>query len=163
MINNKGNAFLIAIIFIVTIIVIFMFVAVIFVCEMNSILYNIKLDMYSINKTAIISVDKGITSRESFSYDLNEYKNQFLKLIKKNYKLDDSFRNSNGVVEEIQLIQYEIIKPRKKDPCTKRKLDDMTIHSVVRVKIKPIFFEELLDQICTFEIHEDVVLNQLIT
>ena len=161
--NHKGNAVLMAVIFVMIVLVIFVFIAVIFVCEMNSIIYNIKLDMYSINKTAIVSVDKGITSRGTFSYDLNSYKKQFSDLIKKNYKLDDNMKNFDGLVEEVQLLQYEIIKSNKKDPYTKKKLEDMTIHSVIKVKIKPIFLEELLSDVCTFEIHEDVVLNQLVT
>ena len=71
-------------------------------------------------------------------------------------------KNANGLVEEVQLLQYEIIKAGKKDPYTKKKAEDMTIHSAIRVKIKPIFFEEFLSEVCTFEIHEDVILNQLI-
>jgi len=87
--NKKGNVFVVSTFFIAGVLVILLFTVLIFVSEINSLLYNIKLDMYSINKSAVISVNKGITSREKFSYDKDTYKEYFIKMLKANYKLDD--------------------------------------------------------------------------
>ena len=48
--NKKGNAFIVSTFFITGILAIFLFIIMIFISEVNSILYNVKLDMYSINK-----------------------------------------------------------------------------------------------------------------
>ncbi len=82
--NNKGNSLMICIFFIVLMLIIFFFIGAVYISEMNSVAYNIKLDMYSVNKSAIIAVDKGITSREKFSYDSKTYKKEIEQLLKKN-------------------------------------------------------------------------------
>ena len=161
--SNKGNAFIISIFFIAIILIIFIFIALVFLGETNSILYNIKLDMYSINKSAIIAVNKGITSRERFSYDKKAYKKYFTDLIKQNYNLDENLKNPDGLIQCVSIKEYEIIKNGKKDTFTQKVLSDSTIHSVIEVKVKPIFFDEMLKDVFTFKIHEDVVLNELIS
>ncbi len=160
---NKGNTFIISIIFIAIVLTFFVFIALIFVGETNSILYNIKLDMYSINKSAIIAVNKGITSRERFSYDKKAYKEYFMSMLKKNYNLDDKLKNSDGLIQNVEIKEYEIIKKGARDNFTQNIISDSTIHSVIKVKIKPIFFEDLLRDVFTFVIHEDVALNEMIS
>ena len=158
--SNKGNSFIISIIFIAIIIIILFFVCTVFIGETNSILYNIKLDMYSINKSAIISVNKGITSRsKSISYNKNEYLNYFKEMVKENYNLDDNLSNTNGIVQKVEIIDYEIYKNGKKDKYTNKYVDGTTIHSVIKVRIKPVLFENLLKDKFVFDIHEDVSMN----
>ncbi len=160
--KNKGNTFIISIFFVAAIIIIFLFIGAIFYSEMNSIAYNIKLNMYSLNKSAIIAVNKASTSRGTFSYDKKSYRECFEDLLKKNYSLDDKLANEAGLIKQIKIKEYEVYKSGSRDSFTNKRLGDMTIHSVIEVKIKPIFNFELLEHICTFDIHEDVVLNELI-
>ena len=158
--SNDGNSVIIGIIFVAIVIIILFFICTVFIGETNSILYNIKLDMYSINKSAIISVNKGTTSRaKTISYDKNDYLVYFKEMIKKNYNLDDNLINLNGLVQRVDIVDYEIYKKGQKDKYTDKKLQDITIHSVIKVKIKPVLFEELLDEKFVFDIHEDVALD----
>ena len=159
--NKKGNIFIISIFFIAGILAIFLFVILIFVSEVNSILYNVKLDMYSMNKAAIIAVNKGITSREGFSYDKKTYLEQFQKLLVKNYNLDKDLKNDTGIIKSVKIIEYDIYLPGKRDKYSNKKLSDTNIHSVIEVKVKPIILEDLLQDVFTFEIHEDVMLNKI--
>ena len=161
--NKNGNVMMISIIFIAIIITIFLFIMLIFISQVNSLLYNIKLDMYSINKSAIISVNKGITSREYFSYDKNEYKNYLKEMLRKNYGLNESLENEEGIVRQAKIIECEVYSPGYKDSHTGAKVKDTTIHSVIEVRIRPIILEELLEKYFVFEIHEDVALNALKT
>lgn len=160
--NNKGNVALIATIVVAIIIVILLFVILIFMGQVNSLLYNIKLDMYSINKSAIIAVNKGITSREKFSYDKKEYKEYFTKMLISNYNLNENLENKDGIVQCVRIVEYEIYPPGKRDKYTKTRQNDRVIHSVIEVRIKPIILSEYLEDTFTFEIHEDVILNTLI-
>ena len=160
--SNEGNSFIIGIVIVALIIIVLFFVCAVFVGETNSILYNIKLDMYSINKSAIISVNKGVTSRQrGISYDKSEYLAYFKEMIKKNYNLDDNLSNSNGLIQKVDIIDYEIYKRGKRDKYTDQKLQDTTIHSVIKVRIKPILFENILKEKFVFDIHEDVTLNKV--
>lgn len=157
--NKKGNVFVFFTFFVAIILVIILFILMIFISEVNSLLYNIKLDMYSINKSAVISVNKGITSREKFSYDEKTYEEYFIKMLKSNYKLDNNLENEQGVIKYAKVIEYDIFMPGEKDEYINDKVDDITIHSVIEVKIKPIILSKMLENFFIFEIHEDVVLN----
>ena len=59
MLNKKGNVVIISTIFIAIILIIFVLIVAIYIGTINSLVHDIKLDMYSINKSAIISVNKG--------------------------------------------------------------------------------------------------------
>lgn len=159
--HKKGNVLIFSVFLIAAVLVIFLFIILIFISEINAYLYNFKLDMYSINKSAIIAVNKGITSRENFSYDSRTYQKYFEEMLKKNYKLNENLENYNGVVQAVRILEYDILKAGKKDGYTKQKLQDNTIHSVIEIKVKPIFSINQLERLFTFEIHEDVVLNVL--
>lgn len=159
--KKKGNIFIFSVFIIAAILVIFFFILLIFMSETNALLYNIKLDMYSINKSAILAVNKGITSREKFSYEEEEYRNYFEKMLKANYKLNENLENKEGAIQKVEVLQYSIEKEGKKDSYTKQKLKDNTIHSVIQVKVKPILNFAVLEKLFVFEIHEDVILNVL--
>ena len=113
--NKKGNVLIFSTFFIAIVLVIFLFLLMVFISEVNSLLYNIKLDMYSINKSAVISVNKGITSREKFSYDEKTYEDYFVKMLKANYNLDDNLKNKEGIVEAVKIIEYDIYMSGEKD------------------------------------------------
>lgn len=159
--SKKGNILIFSVFFMAIIITILLFIILIFVSQVNSLLYNIKLDMYSINKSAIISVNKGITSRNHFSYDKEEYKEYLKDMLRKNYNLDEKLENKNGIVQRATILEYEIYSPGKKDKYSNTKVKDRTIHSVIEVKIKPIILESILEKYFIFEIHEDVILNTI--
>lgn len=160
--SKKGNVFIISIFFVAVVICVFAFIMVIFIGETNSLLHNIKLDMYSINKSAIVSVNKGITSREQFNYDKKDLQKHFEELLKANYNLNSDFKNKDGLVREIEIIEYDILKKGKKDNYSNVKLKNNTVHSVIKVRVRPIFMEDTLKDVFTFYIHEDVALNELV-
>lgn len=160
---KKGNVLIISVIFIAICIVIILFIAAIFMSHVNSILYNLKLEMYSINKSAIIAVNKYNTSIDSFSYNKKEYRKYFEDAIKKSYDLDKNFKNPDKLISSLKIIDYEIYDVGNRDAYTKNKCANRVIHTTVEVKIKPIIIRALFEKIFTFTIHEDVNLNLLKT
>lgn len=158
---KKGNVLIIATIFIAVAIVIILFIAVIFMSHVNSILYNMKTEIYSINKSAIIAVNKNETSIGNFSFNKKAYKNYFEEVLKANYDLDDNFSNKEKLISNIKIIEYDIYEKGSKDSFTSKKCEDRVIHTVLEVKIKPIIMKEFFGKLFTFEIHEDVILNSL--
>ena len=112
---KRGNVLIFSIFLIAAVLVIFLFMMLIFISEVNAYVYNFKLDMYSINKSAIISVNKGITTRESFSFDKKTYQEYFEEMLRKNYKLNENLENSNGIIKSVKILEYDILKSGKKD------------------------------------------------
>ena len=161
--NQNGNILTIAMIFIAIIISIFIFIIAIFMSNVNGIIYGVKTDMYTINKSAVVSVNKNQANVDKFTYSQNEYKKYFEEVLRKNYKLNENLENKNGLIEKIKIEEYKIYKKGEKDNFTKEKCDDVTIHTVVTIKIKPIILSQMLEDIFTFKIHEDVNLNMVKT
>ena len=159
--NNKGNTFLISIIFIAIAIVIFVFAGAVYFGIVNSLVSNIKLDMYSANKSAIVAVNKGVTSREAFSYNVRDLKSAFENHLIKNYNLNNHLENEDGLVQKIEIVEYGILDNGRKDSVTNQRSRGKTVHSVIRVQIKPLIMEEQMQEIFTFLVHEDVALNEV--
>lgn len=158
---KKGNVLIIATIFIAIAIVIILFIAVIFMSHVNSILYNVKTEIYSMNKSAIIAVNKNETSIGNFSFNKKAYKEYFENVLKENYKLDNNFRNKEKLISSVKIVEYDIYEKGKKDHFTDKKCEDRMIHTVLEIKMKPIIMQKFFEKIFTFEIHEDVILNSL--
>ena len=146
-------------IFVALIISIFMFIIAIFMSNVNGILYGVKTDMYLINKSAMLAVNKNQANVDKFTYDKKEYKKYFEESIRKNYDLNEKLENDNKLIKKIIIEEYEIYKKGIRDKYTGEKCDDVTIHTVIKVKIKPIILSKLLENIFVFKIHEDVNLN----
>ena len=71
--------------------------------------------MYSINKSAIISVNKNKTSIDSFSYDTKEYKKYFENSLKDSYDLNNDFENKDKLITSIKILEYDIYEIGEKD------------------------------------------------
>ena len=115
--------------------------------------------MYTINKSAVISVNKNQANVDNFKYNEKAYKKSFIELLKKNYDLDNNLENKNGLISKISIEEYKIYKKGQSDKFTKEKNDDTVIHTVLKVKVKPIILRTILEEIFVFTIHEDVNLN----
>jgi hypothetical protein len=157
--KENGNILTISLIFISIAISIFMFIMAIFMSNVNGIIYGVKTDMYTINKSAVIAVNKNKANIDNFTYDSKEYKKYFEEALRKNYNLNKDLENKNGLIKKVIINEYEILKKGNKDNFTKEICDDTTIHTVIEVKIKPIIMSKALEKIFTIEIHEDVNLN----
>ena len=156
---KQGNVLVIAMIFVAICMVVILFIAAIFMSHVNSILYHLKLEMYSINQSAILSVNKNSTSIDNFSYHPKTYRTYFEKALKENFHLNDQLENRDNLIEYVKIIEYDMIENGKRDPFTKEKCDGRKIHTVIEVKIKPIILRQFFEKVLIFQIHEDVNLN----
>lgn len=157
--NKEGNVLLISVLFIAAILIIFVFIISIFISQINTTLYRIKTEMYSINRNGIIAVNKNLANTGNLSYSEKEYKKYFIDALKENYNLNDELENNEGLIEKIEIKEYEILNKKDKDSYTKERVENITLHTVLEIEIKPIIMKEMLDEVFIFDIHEDVVLN----
>lgn len=157
--KQKGNIMIMSLLIIMAILIIFVFIISVFVSQVNNTLYRIKTEMYMFNRNGIIAMNKNIANQGIVSYSEKEYKEQFIKSLKENYNLNENLENDDGLIERIEIKEYKILNKNKKDSFTKRKVKDITLHTVIEIEIKPIIMKEILDKVFIFDIHEDVVLN----
>ncbi len=157
--NKKGNIAIIAMIFTSGVLIIMMFVLAIFRSNVNGLLYGVKTDMYVANKAAVVSVNKNQANIDNFKYDEKEYKKYLKKALMKNYNLNDNLENPNALIKKIEIIDYKIYQKGELDSYTSEKCDNATIHTILKIEVKPIIMAETLEDVFTFTIHEDVNLN----
>ena len=146
---NNGNVLVIFAIFIAIFLTIIMFISAIFMSHVNSTLYNLKLNVYSMAKSGIIAVNKNKLNTGNFSYDTNTYKKELEKILKANYDLDDSMSNDEKLISKINIEDYKIYKNGEKDRFTNERCDDTTLHIVLNVKIRPIIMRDFFERIFT--------------
>lgn len=161
--NQNGDVLTIALIFIAIALVIFTFIIAVFMSHINNILYNLKLDMYSMNRSAIIAVNKYSTSMDKFSYNVGAYKDEFIKFLKSNYELDENLSNDKKLITSVEIEEYTIYEKGNRDLYTNKMCDTRTIHIVLSVKIRPIILKNYLEDIFVFTVHEDVALSSMKT
>lgn len=159
--RENGNVVIIAMIFVGIFITIILFIGAVFMSNVNSILHSVKTDMYTINKSAIMAVNKNRANIDDFEYDEKEYKKYFSQMLKKNYDLNDYYENKEKLITKLEIIEYTIYPKGKKDNFTKEKCDDATLHTIVKIKMKPIIMTKMFEDIFTYTIHEDVNLNMV--
>ncbi len=156
---QKGNILIIFMIVLAIIIAIFTFVMVIFMSHVNSTLYSLKLDMYSIAKSGIIAVNKNKSNMGTLNYDSKAYKKYFEEALQENYNLNKQLANEDKLISKINIEEYKIYSKGQKDSYTKERCDDETLHILLKVNVRPIILRSFLEKIFVFEIHEDVNLN----
>lgn len=158
---KDGNVLIVAVFMVGIFVIILFFIATLFMNHVNSILYTFKLEMYSINKSAVFAVNKGRSSIDDFSYNKNVYKKYFENELKREYDLNKEFKNNEKLIKSVEILEYEIFSKKDKDTYTNKKCENQVIHTVIKLKIKPIIMSDFLENIFTFIIHEDVNLNEL--
>lgn len=120
--NEKGNIALMGLIFIAIALCILLLVIAIFLGHVNNVLYTVKLNMYSINRSAIIAVNKNKANIDLFSYNKNAYKQEFIKALKLEYELDEYLSNDEKLISNIYIDEFEIYNKGTKDSYTRRKI-----------------------------------------
>ncbi len=157
--QNQGNILPAMMIIVGISLVIVMLVIAILIGTVNGLIHTIKTDMYFINKSAVLSVNKTRANIDDFSYHTKEYEKFFRTMLQKNYHLNDALENREGLIQKVLIEEYQIYPPNKKDAFTQKRTEGRVIHTVVMVKVKPIILAKYLEKVFTFQVHEDVYLE----
>lgn len=157
--HKKGgdiSIFLIAItVTFVTIFVLLFSICVMYI-NMYSIVYNYKMDLYNLNRSAIVSVNKVEGKYGIYNYDKNVYFQQFKELLKKTYGLNDNLQNSDKFIEKIEILEYDIYTKGSFDNVTHKVVQEDIIHVLTTITYQPIIFKSIFENNCTFTIHNDI-------
>ena len=156
--NQKGNIVTIALIYIALFMAVVMLLIAIVLGSVNGMIHSVKTDMYLINKSAILAVNQNKASRDYFSYHKKDFEKYFKEALQKNYSLNQSLENPDGLLQKVSIQEYEVYRANQKDHFTGNKVNDRVIHCVIQVQMKPVILENQLQSLFTFQVHEDVKL-----
>ena len=157
-IRRSGNISIIIIV--IMVIFIFMLLILFSICiiyiNVYSIVYNYKMDLYNLNRSAIISVNKVEGKLGVYEYDKNKYINQFILLLKKTYNLDNNLSDGSRNIDKIEILEYEIYHLGDVDNVTNKVLKNDVVHVLTKITYKPIIFKNLFPDNCTYIVHNDI-------
>lgn len=149
---------MITIIFIILIIIFFS--AIILLINVYVIVYDYKLNLYNLNRSAIMSVNSIKGSYEIYEYDKNEYLETFRKLLIKQYNLNQDLQHGKKNILKIEIIEYEIYEKGDIDTITNKKINNNTIHVVTNIRYKPIILYFLFENEINFKVHNDISIKE---
>ncbi len=161
--DSKGEANLLLIIVLLGFVVmfIFLFSTAVLVSHINAIMYTVKVDMFTINRSAVIALNKKYERGEISSINRDAYYDYFKKVLQYNYKLDNNLEAGNRLIEKIDILQYEYYTGSTVDDVTGKAIDEPTIHAQIGVRVKPIVFRTTFSELFYFRIHQDVKVNRI--
>jgi hypothetical protein len=161
---NKGGTNLLLIIVLMgfSVMILLLFAAAVFVSHLNSLLYTIKVDMFTINRSAILALNRETEKGNIDSIDRNSYYNYFKKVLQYNYNLDSDLRSGNKFIEKIDILQYEYYSNSVVDNVSGKLLTEPTIHTEIGVKVTPIVFGDIFADLFYIHIHQDVKVKRVL-
>lgn len=112
------------------------------------IVYNYKIDLYNLNRSAIISVNKLEGKYGIYNYDANVYLNKFKELLILTYNLDGDLKNGSRYIQEVDIIEYEI--------------KNNEIYVYTSIKYIPIIFRLFFSNGCTFYVKNNISIKTYI-
>lgn len=137
------------------------FITIVFRNNINLILNNLRNDIYMIGRNALFSIE-----RDLMGQDINKlYEDDIKKLIEKEisyiWGLDDKLKNGDGIVESAEILEICLLEKGTIDNVTKKEISDLTVHNVIKVKLKAIALKDIFKDNLCFNIHEDIRIRKL--
>ena len=77
------------------------------------------------------------------------------------WELDDRLRNGKKLINEVEIKDVLVLEEGEFDPINKALVDDLMVHTLIKVKIKPIIFKSLLEGKSEFEFHTDLQIDKI--
>jgi hypothetical protein len=81
--------------------------------------------------------------------------------MKQSWGLDGRLQNGQGLIKGAEIKSILILEEGDIDPVDKKSSDSLTVHTVIKVKVKPVIFESLLKNRSEFEFHTDLQIKKI--
>jgi len=66
-----------------------------------------------------------------------------------------------AIIESADILDLEVLDVDDEDKISGKKVDCLTVHMIIGVKVKPIILNYIFDDIFYFKLHEDLKLDKL--
>lgn len=147
----------------ISLILIFMILFFIIVSKstINMVIHEIRGDLYLINQNAIFAIQKDLMGEDFSCLYENELEELIAEGVKKSWGLNDKLKNGKGLIEEAKIKNILVLEEGEQDPIDKEIKDELTVHTAIKVKIKPVIFRSLIQDKSEFEFHTDLSINKI--
>lgn len=147
----------------VFLILIFMFLFFIIVSKstVNMVLHEIRSDLYLINQNAIFAIQKDLMGEDISCLYEGELETLIADGMKKSWGLDSRLKNGKRLIKEAEIKNVLVLEEGDLDPVDKELRDSLMLHTVIKVKVKPVIFESLLKDKSEFEFHTDLQIKKI--
>lgn len=161
LIKEKGNiTFSVALFAVLVILLLMLFSIIISKSTLNLILHEIRSDLYLVNRNAIFAIQRDLMGEDIESLNEDELEELISKGISISWGLDKKLRNGTGIIKEAKILDIEVLEDGEIDTITKKEIKNFTVHTVIKVKVIPMVFEELVGEKCEFNLHQDIKLEK---
>ena len=161
---NKGSTlFTILLVILLTMVLFTFFAIIVFKNSVNLTLHNLKNDLYLIGKNSLFSLERYVMGEDIEEIDEDYLKHYVKEEIKFVWDVDYKLDNGSGVIKSVDILELEALNEDEKDPVSGKKVDCLTVHLVLGVKVKPIIFNQLIEDKSYFKLHEDFKVKKLET
>lgn len=155
------SIYIIMIVIISIIILVVFFGSIILLINVYIVVYDYKINLYNLNKNAVMSVNNIKGSYGIYEYDKAQYLQEFKKSLIKQYVVDEELKNGKKNILKIDILEYEIYKKDDIDSITNKSMKNNTIHVITNIKYKPIIFSFLFKEGITFKVHNDISIKEV--
>lgn len=147
----------------VFLILIFMFLFFIIVSKstFNMVLHEIRSDLYLINQNAIFAIQKDLMGEDISCLYEGELETLIADGMKQSWELDTRLQNGQGLIRGAEIKNVLVLEAGELDPVDKTLSDSLMVHTVIKVKVKPVIFESLLKDKREFEFHTDLQIKKI--
>ena len=147
----------------VFLILIFMFLFFIVVSKsaVNMVLHEIRSDLYLINQNAIFAIQKDLMGEDISCLYEGELETLIANGMENSWGLDSRLKNGRGLIEEAKIKSILVLEEGDLDPVNKELSDSLMVHTVIKVKVKPVIFESLIKDKSEFEFHTDLQIKKI--
>lgn len=127
----------------------------------NLLLHEARSDLYLINRNAIFAIQRDLMGEDISSLYEEELEELIKEAMKNEWQLDNKLKNGDGVIKSAKLVEVEVLNEGEEDRVTDEIVDDLTVHTVVKIKFVPIIFNNLLKDTYEFNLHGDIKIKKM--
>lgn len=161
--KEKGSImFPVGVMVFLTLIFMVMFFIVISKSTVNMVVHEIRSDLYLINQNALFAIQKDLMGEDISCLYEDELAGLIADGIEKSWGLDSRLKNGTGLIKEAKIKKVLVLEEGEPDPISGDLCDTLTVHTIIKVKIKPVIFQSLLEDKSEFEFHTDLSINKII-
>lgn len=139
----------------------FLFFVVVSKSTFNMVLHEIRSDLYLISRNAIFAIQKDLMGEDISCLYEGEIEDLIYEGIRTSWELDGRLKNGQGLIKEAKIKNVLVLGDGDLDPVDKEISEELMVHTVIKVKVKPVIFKSLLEDKSEFEFHTDLQIDKI--
>lgn len=160
--KEEGNiTFSVSIFVTLLLVIMVLFAIIISKSTVNLLLHEARSDLYLINRNAIFAIQRDLMGEDISSLYEEELEELIEDGMKNAWRLDKKLKNGDGVIKSAKLGEVTVLAEGEEDKVTDEVVDDLTVHTVVKIEFVPIIFNKLLKDTYEFNLHGDIKIKKM--